>query len=481
MTSRNSRVSAYGNSILTKQLFAYDFKGLLTKFQYGKLNMKDNNTIACSPEEMFNFDVTTEWQYTYNPFNEREQKRMYKQYDPQIPPSGEFALPWEYYQLGANNEQLVVYHGININSNLYLKDASSSATNPVANHHEWGCDENSPDTKSALFIYPVEFNISAPGVSKMRLVLDENGNWKKEFLIKDQVGTTKALIQNIDGMPQITNRYVYGPYGEPLHYDNEKERQGFIGKEKDLESGLADHGVRKYDYISGRFTSTDPLWEKYYGYTPYHYTRNNPVLRLDVNGMADFLTETTQYSDGINDGLKFAVSNNVVNNSLISLPEGMSGPPSPNYEAMKINGHFVGTNETWEKTVEKLKNNIGIAHPYREDAAAIGISETGIGLFNYGGFTNEIGSNNKVNCGKEVYNAIIGLIGKGGLFNTTYMHTHGEGLMQVPTDPADYNAVSLFGVQSGMMISKKNVFIYGDSKSTEMKFHYKDFDQFMRK
>jgi hypothetical protein len=29
-----------------------------------------------------------------------------------------------------------------------------------------------------------------------------------------------------------------------LQYDNEKERQCFIGKEKDLESGLADHGVR---------------------------------------------------------------------------------------------------------------------------------------------------------------------------------------------------------------------------------------------
>ncbi|OGU56795.1 MAG: hypothetical protein A2X64_07450 [Ignavibacteria bacterium GWF2_33_9] len=84
--------------------------------------------------------------------------------------------------------------------------------------------------------------------------------------------------------PFVTNRYVYGPYGEPLHYDNEKERQGFIGKEKDLESGLADHGVRKYDYISGRFTSTDPLWEKYMGLTPYQYSANNPVSLLDRNG-----------------------------------------------------------------------------------------------------------------------------------------------------------------------------------------------------
>ncbi|OGU56806.1 MAG: hypothetical protein A2X64_07505 [Ignavibacteria bacterium GWF2_33_9] len=127
-------------------------------------------------------------------------------------------------------------------------------------------------------------NISAPGLSKMRLVLDENGNWKKEFLVKDQVGTTKALIENIDGMPQVTNRYIFGPYGEPLNFSNDAERQGFIGKEKDLESGLADHGVRKYDYVSGRFISVDPLSEKFYGLTPYQYAANNPVGLLDENG-----------------------------------------------------------------------------------------------------------------------------------------------------------------------------------------------------
>jgi hypothetical protein len=41
-----------------------------------------------------------------------------------------------------------------------------------------------------------------------------------------------------------------------------KERQGFIGKERDLESNLADHGTRKYDYLTGRFTSTGSLWER---------------------------------------------------------------------------------------------------------------------------------------------------------------------------------------------------------------------------
>jgi RHS repeat-associated protein len=58
----------------------------------------------------------------------------------------------------------------------------------------------------------------------------------------------------------------------------------FIGKEHDSVSLLADHGVRKYDYDLGRFTCPDPLWEKYYSWTPYQYAGCNPVSMMDGNG-----------------------------------------------------------------------------------------------------------------------------------------------------------------------------------------------------
>ena len=53
---------------------------------------------------------------------------------------------------------------------------------------------------------------------------------------------------------------------------------------KDEESDLGDYGVRKYDDLTGRFTATDPLWEKYYGWSPYVYSANNPVNRVDRDG-----------------------------------------------------------------------------------------------------------------------------------------------------------------------------------------------------
>ncbi|HRP03091.1 MAG TPA: RHS repeat-associated core domain-containing protein [Candidatus Kapabacteria bacterium] len=70
-----------------------------------------------------------------------------------------------------------------------------------------------------------------------------------------------------------------------------------------IKSKLGDHtstslsasAVRKYDYEIGRFTSVDPLWEKYTGWTGYQYSLNNPVNASDGNGMYFDYTETDYY------------------------------------------------------------------------------------------------------------------------------------------------------------------------------------------
>lgn len=59
---------------------------------------------------------------------------------------------------------------------------------------------------------------------------------------------------------------------------------GTLTKKKTRKLELADHGVRKYDSDIGRFTSIDPLWEKYYSWAPYQYAGNNPITFLDENG-----------------------------------------------------------------------------------------------------------------------------------------------------------------------------------------------------
>ena len=53
--------------------------------------------------------------------------------------------------------------------------------------------------------------------------------------------------------------------------------------------------MRKYEDGLGRFTTCDPLFEKYYGWSPYVYSANNPVSFYDDNGNSleiDLLGET---------------------------------------------------------------------------------------------------------------------------------------------------------------------------------------------
>jgi RHS repeat-associated protein len=95
-------------------------------------------------------------------------------------------------------------------------------------------------------------------------------------------GNTHIVLKN----SEIIGSYMYEPFGKQFTLFSESQtRLSFISKEKDIESELSDFGVRKYDNEIGWFTSIDPLWEKYYSWTPYHYCSNNPVMGKDPSGL----------------------------------------------------------------------------------------------------------------------------------------------------------------------------------------------------
>ena len=99
-----------------------------------------------------------------------------------------------------------------------------------------------------------------------------NRHRKNEVFAHDTCDISQMLLTDVEW------QYRYNPFGEPLMKNNYQpqwnERLGYIDKEKDRESKLSDHCVRKYDYKIGRFTSADPLWEEYTGWTGYQYGGN---------------------------------------------------------------------------------------------------------------------------------------------------------------------------------------------------------------
>jgi RHS repeat-associated protein len=58
----------------------------------------------------------------------------------------------------------------------------------------------------------------------------------------------------------------------------------FNGKELDEEPGLYYYGARYLNPTNGMWLSTDPLFEKYVGMSPYNYCAGNPVKLVDPDG-----------------------------------------------------------------------------------------------------------------------------------------------------------------------------------------------------
>lgn len=143
--------------------------------------------------------------------------------------------------------------------------------------------------KSAIFDQPIARHI--------------NG---KQYEITDHLGNVRVVLSagleyNPDVnlfSPRVIATNTYYPFGmliEPLSGNSEGYRYGFNGMELDNEvKGIGnslDFGARIYDARIGRWLSIDPLWKKYSEISAYAFSKNNPILFIDGDGM-DWLLYT---------------------------------------------------------------------------------------------------------------------------------------------------------------------------------------------
>ena len=113
----------------------------------------------------------------------------------------------------------------------------------------------------------------------------DNSGKKYYFYVYNYLGNICGLVQENGGIYQKTHYY---PFGLPFELSSGQEVHPlkYNGKELDMLHGLNqyDYGARYYEPSYGRFTTMDPLAEKYYSISPYAYCLNNPLRYTDPTG-----------------------------------------------------------------------------------------------------------------------------------------------------------------------------------------------------
>ena len=106
------------------------------------------------------------------------------------------------------------------------------------------------------------------------------------YFVTDHLGSTRATVDSEGNIQEQNDYYAFGSRmdnGLPMSTAN---RYRFSGKEQQVvaDINLLDFGARMYDDEICRWTTVDPLAEKYYSMTPYNYCANNPVMFVDPDG-----------------------------------------------------------------------------------------------------------------------------------------------------------------------------------------------------
>ena len=105
------------------------------------------------------------------------------------------------------------------------------------------------------------------------------------FYFTDHLGNNRVVANSSGAVIQKTHYYPFGmAFAEST--DQGKQPYKYNGKEFDQMHGLNlyDYSARYMEPALGRFTTVDPLAEKYYSVSPYVYCADNPVLFIDLDG-----------------------------------------------------------------------------------------------------------------------------------------------------------------------------------------------------
>lgn len=167
------------------------------------------------------------------------------------------------------------------------------------------------------FVYTVDGASGSTGVTeKLESIAHDEGRFvalstsvgatTTQFIdtwyIRDHLGSVRTVLDITRDTSEVSDPTLaileqndYLPFGTRIDLDSlaydQSNRYRFNGKEEQVTGniGLTDYGARFYDCILPRWTTPDPLAEKYYSTSPYAFCNNNPVNFVDPDGRSTWV------------------------------------------------------------------------------------------------------------------------------------------------------------------------------------------------
>ena len=127
------------------------------------------------------------------------------------------------------------------------------------------------------------------------------------FFLTDHLGSVRVVAAQNADVKQVNQYYPFGDLIADSHVTagTSDNRNRFIGKEFGERTGLYDFSARYLEPSMGRFTTIDPLAEKYPSVSPYAYCAGDPVNLVDLDGNDIYIKKSDAVSYKYHDGKLF--------------------------------------------------------------------------------------------------------------------------------------------------------------------------------
>jgi RHS repeat-associated protein len=184
-------------------------------------------------------------------------------------------------------------------------------------------------------------------------------------------GNNDEIVNNAD-IVEENNYYPFGfkhkGYNSVVTSTNPGQKYKYSGKELQDENiggnqlNVYDFGARNYDPALGRWMNIDPMVEKRNWISPYNYVQNNPILKIDPDGMldGDYFDSEGNYmgSDKVNDKKIYIVNNP---SSPLEMKKNAFNPPANFYNKDGKVNREVGLKNSTEVGKLSLESRINVA------------------------------------------------------------------------------------------------------------------------